>query len=281
MTSNQKQSIEDVQRSEEQHVDKLKIFSKNLRYLRKQKNEKQDALAHAIGISQSMISGYEKGVKLPSAEVAFLICDHYDVSMSELFEVDLKHYTQISHKMPSAALIGVRKMANPQILSRFENTTLHCYYYSGASNKKKLRHGLLRLYGRGGEKGSFVFGKLKTAQSYLCKLVVEHPQYIYLFGDNEKNPERMVMVFHEPRYTEGEQVYCGGVGFCLSVGSEKQPVFQKVLLASKDFDLEKEADRQYLDSCLKLDDDVYEYILTEDDDFGLYERLKECTSGSN
>lgn len=56
---------------------------------------------------------------------------------------------------------------------------------------------------------------------------------------------------------------------------------RKVLLASKDFDLEKEADRQYLDSCLKLDEDVYEYILTEDDDFSLYERLKECTPGSN
>lgn len=279
MTSHQKKNCEE-RSSEERLVDRKEIFSKNLRFLRAKNEEKQEALAYAVGISQSVISGYEKGVKLPSAEIAFRICDHYDVSMSELFEVDLEYYTQISHKMPSAALIGVRKMANPQILSRFENKTLYCYYYSGASGRKDLRQGLLSLGGRGGERGSFVFGELKTAQSYYCKLVVEHPQYIYLFGDNEKNPERMVMVFHEPRYTEGKQVYSGGVGFCLSVGSEKLPVFQKVLLASKAFDLNKAADRQYLDSCLKLNDGAYEHILSENDDFGLYERLKERSPSS-
>lgn len=256
-------------------TDRIKVFSKNLRYLRTQKNEKQDALAGAIHISQGMISNYEKGAKLPSMEVAFRICDYYDVSMSELFEVDLEYYTQISRKMPSAALIGVRQMANPQILSRFENITLHCYYYSGVSQEKKLRHGILTLYKRGGKKGSFVFGQLTTAQSYLCKLIVEHPKYIYLFGDNEKNPERMMMVLHEPRYTEGKQVYCGGIGFCLSVGSENLPVFQKVVLTSKAFDLTRDSDCQTLNAYLKLSDGVLEYILSENGDFDLYQRLKD------
>lgn len=259
----------------EQLENSLQLFAKNLHFLRAQNNEKQDVLAHAIGISQSMISSYEKGIKMPSLEIAFRICAHYDVSMSELLEVDFERYTHIRHKMPRAALGGVRKMLNPKILTRFENIELYCYYYSGVGNKKNLRSGQLSLYGRGGENGSFVFGKLKTAQLYLCKLVVEHPQYIYLFGDNVKNPERMMMVFHEPRFTEGKKVYCGGIGFCLSIGSAKRPVFQKVLLTSKPFNLALEEDCQYLDFCLKLDDEVYEYILYEDADFCLYNKLKE------
>lgn len=38
------------------------FFAKNLHFLRAQNNEKQDVLADAIGISQSMISNYEKGI---------------------------------------------------------------------------------------------------------------------------------------------------------------------------------------------------------------------------
>ena len=260
----------------EQTESSLKLFfAKNLHFLRAQNNEKQDVLADAIGISQSMISNYEKGTKMPSLEIASRICAHYDVSMSELFEVDFEHYTNISHQMSRAALVGVRKMNNPQILTKFENIELYCYYYSGVGDKKELRSGQLSLRERGGKNGSFVFGQLKTAQLYLCKLVVEHPQYIYLFGDNVKNPERMMMVFYEPRFTEGKKVYCGGIGFCLSIGSAKRPVFQKVLLTSKPFNLELEENCQYLDSCLKLDDEVYEYILYEDADFSLYNKLKE------
>lgn len=63
MTSHQKKNCE-VRSSEERLVDRQEVFSKNLRFLRAKNKEKQEALAYAVGISQSVISGYEKGVKL-------------------------------------------------------------------------------------------------------------------------------------------------------------------------------------------------------------------------
>lgn len=84
----------------EQTESSLKLFfAKNLHFLRAQNNEKQDVLADAIGISQSMISNYEKGTKMPSLEIASRICAHYDVSK----------YKSVLHKYYPSNINNIQK----------------------------------------------------------------------------------------------------------------------------------------------------------------------------
>ena len=62
------------------------MFSRGLRKLRADKQLTQTELAERVGISQTMISEYEKGRKKPTLDVVVLIADTLRCSVDDLLE---------------------------------------------------------------------------------------------------------------------------------------------------------------------------------------------------
>ena len=63
------------------HMEKLPEILLNLRTA---KGVSQKEAADAIGITSSVLSNYEKGLKAPSLEFAYLLADYYGVTLDEL-----------------------------------------------------------------------------------------------------------------------------------------------------------------------------------------------------
>lgn len=59
-------------------------FSKNLARIRKEKKISQAELAKELGLTQQVVSGYEKGKCCPNLEVAAKIADYFSVSLDTL-----------------------------------------------------------------------------------------------------------------------------------------------------------------------------------------------------
>lgn len=55
-----------------------------LKELRKKKGISQKELAKVVGIDQSAVSKYERGVQLPELQIAMRISDYFDVTLDEL-----------------------------------------------------------------------------------------------------------------------------------------------------------------------------------------------------
>lgn len=62
------------------------MFSRGLRRARESKSLTQTELAQRVGVTQAAISGYEKGTKMPTLDVAALIADTLKCSIDELLE---------------------------------------------------------------------------------------------------------------------------------------------------------------------------------------------------
>lgn len=59
-------------------------FGMNLERIRKDKKVSQATLAKALGLTQQVISGYEKGKCCPNLEVVGKIADYFEVSIDTL-----------------------------------------------------------------------------------------------------------------------------------------------------------------------------------------------------
>lgn len=53
--------------------------------IRKQRNEKQEDLANAVGVSRQTIISIEKGKYNPSILLAFKIANHFNKTIEEIF----------------------------------------------------------------------------------------------------------------------------------------------------------------------------------------------------
>ncbi|MBP1991003.1 LexA family protein [Paenibacillus eucommiae] len=62
-----------------------KIFSENFKRLRKFKQLKQKDMAKLLGVSNSIVSDWEKGVKLPRGTTIQKIAEIFEVQQNELF----------------------------------------------------------------------------------------------------------------------------------------------------------------------------------------------------
>jgi transcriptional regulator with XRE-family HTH domain len=60
-------------------------FSANLKYLRKKFGYNQIELAKKLGLSKGQIWNYENGISYPLMEIAFKICEEFDVGLDDLF----------------------------------------------------------------------------------------------------------------------------------------------------------------------------------------------------
>lgn len=59
-------------------------FSSNLVRIRKERKISQSDLAKALGLTQQVVSGYEKGKCCPNLEVSMRIADYFGISLDTL-----------------------------------------------------------------------------------------------------------------------------------------------------------------------------------------------------
>ncbi|ROR31869.1 DNA-binding XRE family transcriptional regulator [Mobilisporobacter senegalensis] len=59
-------------------------FGKNLERIRKDRKVSQAALGIELGLTQQMISSYEKGTSSPNVEILIKIADYFNVSIDTL-----------------------------------------------------------------------------------------------------------------------------------------------------------------------------------------------------
>lgn len=62
----------------------MEKFAENLKKYRNNKNVSQEALAKSAGVHSTHLSRYERGLSLPSLEIAYNIAKALDVSIDEL-----------------------------------------------------------------------------------------------------------------------------------------------------------------------------------------------------
>ena len=68
-----------------------KLLALNIACLREIYGESRENLAEAIGITYQAISNYENGIQPPQRNELFLIAEHYNVSMDDLFNYDFSN----------------------------------------------------------------------------------------------------------------------------------------------------------------------------------------------
>jgi len=74
--------------------DVKKVFSENIKRLRKEKGLEQKDVASALDVSTSIVSDWEKGNKMPRGGAIQKIADFFEVLQSELFiERGIQHIT--------------------------------------------------------------------------------------------------------------------------------------------------------------------------------------------
>lgn len=204
------------------------FFCKNLKYLRG--NIPQEKVAKELGISTSALSQYENNKRKPDIDVFIAICNHYNITANAILGYDLSLHSS-KCIIFDEVLQGNRTLSKPNILNKFENTTLYCYYYSG-SRFNVIREGVLRL--SSSYKGrEFVAGIFESyGQKYFCKLVVEENDHYYIYGTNMEKPNRMVMAFRDHDFLTNSEKLKYGVGLCLSTSSKGRIISQVVVLSS-------------------------------------------------
>lgn len=251
----------------------LSRFGKNLAFLRNELKWSQENLSLETGLSQSTISDYERNNKTPSLENALKIAMTLDVSLGEMVDCDLENSTNKIRNMGAEEWKGIRRVNHPIPLRKFTHIELYMYYYSDTDEDKAIRKGKISLPGCFGNHANFIFGTIETdSQEYSCKLIIEHPRYIYIYGDNKQNPERMFIALHEPRYARRGKKYKGGIGLVVSEGSSQGLYAQKVILVNQDLDERYNRD---LSNMLDMDTSIKNgYTLTKDDDRAFYEWYK-------
>lgn len=69
---------------------KSQYLAKNLRYLRKQKELRQEEISFHLGCSDSTWSNYEKGNTIPSLDCLVFISSFFGITLDELVLQDLE-----------------------------------------------------------------------------------------------------------------------------------------------------------------------------------------------
>jgi len=97
-------------------------FSTQLKELRKEKGLSQDDLASEVGVHKSHISRYERGLAVPSLEVAHKIATALGISLNELAtqNASIGHDTELTNLFKQAVdLDDFDKRVVKELLSAF------------------------------------------------------------------------------------------------------------------------------------------------------------------
>lgn len=206
----------------------FKLFYSNLKFLRGKMS--QNKLAEELGISPTTLSQYINQKRIPNIDFLMKICSYFNISADTFLGRDLQvHDAKL--KFVDKVLQGNRTLSDPNVLKKFENIDLYCYYYSG-SRVDVIREGMLKLSSQYGER-EFVVGEFRSySQSYFCKLVVEGTDHYYIYGTNMDYPNRMMMAFLDHQFLCNADKLNSAIGLVQSTSSRGRIMTQIAVLSS-------------------------------------------------
>lgn len=76
-------------------------LSKKLKTLRERENLTQEELANELGVTKSLISAYEHGIRMPSYDILIHLASLYDVSIDYLLGFENKNLLDLSGLTPN------------------------------------------------------------------------------------------------------------------------------------------------------------------------------------
>lgn len=151
-----------------------KDFSRIITLLRKEKKLSQKQAAADLGISQALLSHYEKGIRECGLDFLIKIADYYDVSCDYLLGRTPQRYsdiTEISDEMPKAKRDAVSQIVNKRLI---QNTQGVLYDYLIKIGNRKLSN---------------------NVSNYL--MLATYNMFRKIYSANKNNPQDMFAVHKE------------------------------------------------------------------------------------
>ena len=112
----------------------MKQLGDRLRDLRESRNLKQTDVANALGISNKILSSYERNISMPTIDNLKNLCEYYNISADYLLQIDVGKNIKSSQE---AATLTALSQEQKQILS---------YYGRLNAEHKDAVRGLMVLY---------------------------------------------------------------------------------------------------------------------------------------
>ncbi len=119
------------------------IMGTRIRYLRKKANLTQIELANILNVSNTTLSQYESGQRIPGDDIKIKISDYFNVSIDYLLGNSEQRQTPTAVPIsPSSALQEIEKILNDADIPQSEKDDLfqrftQIYFLSKEKNEKK------------------------------------------------------------------------------------------------------------------------------------------------
>ncbi len=151
-----------------------KDFARIITLLRKEKNLSQKQVASDLGVSQALLSHYEKGIRECGLDFLIRIADYYEVSCDYLLGRTPQRYsdlTDISDEMTKAKRDAVSQIVNKKLI---QNTQGVLYDYLIKIGNRKLSN---------------------NVSNYL--MLATYNMFRKIYSANKENPQDMFAVHSE------------------------------------------------------------------------------------
>lgn len=218
------------------------FFRKNVTFLMSQSGKTYAELANELGINPSSVwRMFNKNCTCPTLDQIIVICKYFNESIDDMININIEDWKNERkiHSVNINEKFGRQTTASRLVYKRYERNTYYIYYLTGQL-KFALRSGELKTLNTY-EKGGYVNAELKlqNGNTYKCKVVIDHPTYLYIYCINDNNVERLLIVLQEKRYSKKEHL--GGIGAALWEGSNYRPTFQKMIISKYELNLEDDS----------------------------------------
>ena len=205
------------------------IFKRNVQFIRQKNGLSQAKFAEKIGVSQHMISVYEKNDDPnPTLDVLIRMSEYSNTSIEALLTLDLEE---------NLFNYGMRKPSNGAIEYRyFEGMTYYVYYLT-ENTTEPFYKGHIIMDDKYDSEHFFLHGKAFTGHEYDCKMVIEGTDNFFIYGTEISLPRRFHLQMYYPDFRK-EEKYQAGLGILSRLNTKKQIAGMRLAVSSKELDLD-------------------------------------------
>jgi len=214
----------------------------NLWFLLDQTGMSQSKLAEIVGTSHKYIGDIISGRSAPSLVKLMAIAKEFGVTPDALLYHNIqKEYESISYEKNVADKL-LRPIEIPECsLQRYRQRSCYMYYYTICDNTPQLCQA--QIVTQNDIKMHYIVASLITPNhTHSIKIVIDYPNYVYLFGINNQNPTRFFIMFSDPVYFSNDNSFPGSLAICVSTipeGKDGLPGMQFVALSTIKLDINK------------------------------------------
>lgn len=233
------------------------IFQKNVCFLRKKSGLSQAKFGEIIGISQHLVSVYEKGKNPnPTMETLISLSKYANASIETLLTLNIED---------NVFNFGTRKTrAGDFEYSHFEGMTYHVYYL-----KERLPTqfycGILSFEKKYDSEHLFLHGTVRTGHRYDCKMVIEGNHTAHIYGTETDLSRRFHIGLYYPDFRE-EVKYRAGLGVLTRIDCREYFVGMKVAITVDELNIDDVEIRKKLIQFLSEQAQNGQLIISRDKD---------------